>query len=67
MKVRHTFVLDDDVRMGIAIEKTGHFRLATREECEAWLEDKMADHLLKVKRSVNEVREQILEGLGAEA
>ncbi|MEN8233754.1 MAG: hypothetical protein ABFR89_02385 [Actinomycetota bacterium] len=56
MKVNNTFEFDDQLRFGVAMVEHGELRMATREECRAWLETVTAMPMVNLRKKVEEVK-----------
>ena len=49
---------DMDERFGIALSQTGELRLATRKECEAWINDQLIVPRANLRGTVARLKEQ---------
>lgn len=68
MKVRVTFDVTDQQRLGIGAATSGQFRPATREEIDAFIEvvvtDRLNDLAAVVQRQTDEIVAKIMTKLG---
>jgi hypothetical protein len=58
VKVSVPFDFDMDQRFGISLETTGELRLATRDECRAWVQHHIGPASTVIRGTVKQIKAQ---------
>jgi hypothetical protein len=66
MKVQVTVNVSDEARMGISMAQVGDIKLASRDICRDWIQDKLVPELAAVEEAVEKIKQEILSNLELE-